>query len=453
MNTLKSLLLGSAAALVVATGAQAASAPSSFDKYTPTIDCPTGFWNTTGTDVCLRVSGFVRAEIAYFSEDYFNVAYFPSGTFPSGGGIGTNQPGRSGQEFDHSRWGTTAQFQFDARRQTDLGLLRTYMEFRVSDRGGADTGPAPGLRVAFIQLGNWVFGKAVSAFNHGASAPNGGSIAHTGYTSRVTQVRYTYTIGNGMMLALALEDPHHEEGRSTNTVSNGTLAAGALPAAALQRTSGRNDTPSFVASLNYAAGPLNVQVGGVLVDANYRVAQSAALTPAQIAEFEDGAGFGVMFGAAYEATEQLNIGGRIHYTDNAHEYNLDWVNLGWDHSSILAMEGFISYLPTPDITLQIAGGWGTVDNDLTSATQRALNNAIGGATLNTAANLGASTEGEIWVLSGLAAYRPVDGVEFLLEASYLEADASLTWWNRNQASSGQELNDFRIGLDVSAQLN
>ena len=69
MKLVKSLLLGSAAGLFAVAGAQAAdlpvkkAAPVDYVRVCSTYG--TGYWFLPGTDICLRISGYMRADYLY----------------------------------------------------------------------------------------------------------------------------------------------------------------------------------------------------------------------------------------------------------------------------------------------------------------------------------------------------------------------------------------------------
>ena len=68
MKMVKSLLLGTAAGLVAMTGAQAADLPVKAKPVQYVKICSlygAGFYYIPGTDMCLKVGGWVRAEYAY----------------------------------------------------------------------------------------------------------------------------------------------------------------------------------------------------------------------------------------------------------------------------------------------------------------------------------------------------------------------------------------------------
>ena len=82
----KSLLLGSAAALVATVSAQAADLPvrkAAPVDYVRVCDwAGTGYFYIPGTDTCLQISGLVRAEYAFVNNQRYLTA--GAGTFSSG---------------------------------------------------------------------------------------------------------------------------------------------------------------------------------------------------------------------------------------------------------------------------------------------------------------------------------------------------------------------------------
>jgi len=72
---IKSLLLGSAAALAVVSGAQAADAIVAAEpepmEYVRVCDAfGTGYFYIPGTETCLKISGYVRAQVDFRADDY-----------------------------------------------------------------------------------------------------------------------------------------------------------------------------------------------------------------------------------------------------------------------------------------------------------------------------------------------------------------------------------------------
>ncbi|HEX2654381.1 MAG TPA: porin, partial [Xanthobacteraceae bacterium] len=75
MKTVKSLLLGSAAGLVAVAGAQAADLPVKAAPVQYVKICSlygAGFYYIPGTDTCIKIGGYVRAEWNYQAGGSFN---------------------------------------------------------------------------------------------------------------------------------------------------------------------------------------------------------------------------------------------------------------------------------------------------------------------------------------------------------------------------------------------
>jgi hypothetical protein len=141
---IKSLFLGSAAALVAVSGARAADAVVVAEpepvEYVRICDAfGAGFFYIPGTETCLKVSGYVRAEIRGGDDVY------------------------KGIERDTYDWRARAVTRFDARSETELGTLRSYAELRYNFNNGADKETVD-LNQATIELGGFRVGAADSQF-------------------------------------------------------------------------------------------------------------------------------------------------------------------------------------------------------------------------------------------------------------------------------------------------
>ncbi|MEM7301266.1 MAG: porin [Pseudomonadota bacterium] len=140
---LKSLILGSAAAMMAFTGAQAADAivaepePMEYVKVCETYG--SGWHYIPGTETCLRFSGYVRTQYDW------------------------------SEGSDRIGWGGRARFNIDVREETDYGTLRGFLRLQsdiVTTDGVAATGVATDSTVVldqmYIELGGWFFGYADS---------------------------------------------------------------------------------------------------------------------------------------------------------------------------------------------------------------------------------------------------------------------------------------------------
>ncbi|AZO15888.1 porin [Mesorhizobium sp. M2A.F.Ca.ET.043.05.1.1] len=215
---IKSLLLGSAAALIAVSGARAADAVTVAEpepaEYVKICDVyGSGYFYIPGTETCLRIGGYVRYDIGV-------------------GDVGSFDGAKS---FDHQDGDEQSTFYKNTRftlktwtgQETELGTLKTYTEtrFNFGNRNGygavsTDTagvvhplGNAAGnknvsLNFAWIQLGGLRVGKDESAFD-----------TFIGYAGNVIQdtivpygdfdtnvVQYYFDAGNGFSAVVSLEE-------------------------------------------------------------------------------------------------------------------------------------------------------------------------------------------------------------------------------------------------------
>ncbi len=201
MKTVKSLLLGAAAGFVALTGAQAADLPGKAAPAEYVRICDTygaGFFFIPGTDTCLRIGGYVRMDA------YFNQTFTPANTAYS------------------TR--TRLLLNFDARSNTEYGLLRAYGEFliqrgpgnnvlpSVQATGAGSTGQASAAYMsrAFIQFAGFTFGNSASFFNFYQGdvqfvASSGAAMDPSRNSSNL--IAYTASFGSGFSATVSIEDP------------------------------------------------------------------------------------------------------------------------------------------------------------------------------------------------------------------------------------------------------
>ncbi|WP_370675269.1 porin [Pleomorphomonas sp. PLEO] len=128
-------LLGTAAGLMVATGAYAAdlpgdAAPAAVD-YVKVCDAyGAGFFYIPGSETCLKIKGRVRAGVTY-----------------------TNNGGSTNNAADNVALRADAYVGFDARTASDLGTVRSYFEIETNSTNGIN------LSQAFIQVGYVTVGR------------------------------------------------------------------------------------------------------------------------------------------------------------------------------------------------------------------------------------------------------------------------------------------------------
>jgi hypothetical protein len=205
---IKSLLLGSAAALVAVSGARAADAVVIAEpepmEYVRVCDVyGTGFFYIPGTETCLRISGYVRYDVrvgdAIGNQDVTDKKDLASGE------LSFNDTYEKRARFD---------LRVDARSETELGTLRGYGEIRYNFNTAVDGGltttneSAIDVNHVYIELGGFRVGKTDSLFTTwtgyaGAVILDDIAVGYGPFDTH--QIAYTFTGGNGFSAAVALE--------------------------------------------------------------------------------------------------------------------------------------------------------------------------------------------------------------------------------------------------------
>jgi len=228
MKSVKSLILGSAAAIVAMSGAQAADLPVKAKAVEYVRICSlygAGFYYIPGSDTCIKLGGYLRVDIAANtnSDDTGNT---------SGAGGAQNR-------FTNAfTWRSREDLNIDTRTATEYGVVRTFFDatFTWTDDtwSGAGTGStvyssiggvgAPnnanagavaagtvGVYYAFIQFAGFTMGKAISPFSAPWTAYPGnnfdGLVGGGGTVTGVNQFTYDWQFGNGVSATVAAQDP------------------------------------------------------------------------------------------------------------------------------------------------------------------------------------------------------------------------------------------------------
>src|SRR6201999_3120445 len=116
MKMVKSLILGSAAAFVAMSGAQAAGLPVKAKAVEYVKVCSmygAGFYYIPGTDTCIRIGGYLRAEVTV-NGSASGVAYI--------NGAGGLQNRTTNDYVSRAR----IMMNIDTRTATDYGTVRTF---------------------------------------------------------------------------------------------------------------------------------------------------------------------------------------------------------------------------------------------------------------------------------------------------------------------------------------
>jgi Porin subfamily len=224
MKMVKSLILGSAAGLIAVSGAQAADLPVKAKAVEYVRICSlygAGFFYIPGTDTCIKLGGYLRADVTYNGGIYDQ---------PFWNGEGGIQDRFANKYNDRSRMALTV----DTRTATEYGVVRTFAQgdFQFSTYGsgssvgygGSVFGSATAgqvnndtagngyvaVEMAFVQFAGFTFGKSASAYNtpwHGYPG-NNSSYLIGGYdtVTGINNIQYSWQFGNGVSASLGVDD-------------------------------------------------------------------------------------------------------------------------------------------------------------------------------------------------------------------------------------------------------
>ncbi len=223
---IKSLLLGSAAALVAVSGAHAADAIVAAEpeplEYVRICDAyGAGYFFIPGTETCLKIGGKVRTEGKWYD------AY-------------------DADSHNGTLWHTRAELQLQTATDTEYGPLKTNTELRWDWNDGNAT--STNLLHASISLGGFTVGKEDSQFNvftgYAGDVINDDVVYDGPY--ELNQITYNYDAGNGFTAVISVED--------SNSGSGATGANG--------EDSTNHYLPDVVAGVGYKAGAWGFKVVG-----------------------------------------------------------------------------------------------------------------------------------------------------------------------------------------------
>lgn len=237
---IKSLLLGSAAALVAVSGARAADAvvvaepePAEYVRICDIYGA--GYFYIPGTETCLRISGWVRQQTDTANRDARLTVGARIAGVDLGNGVGNpasitlrdratyNQRSLARTADDNGfNQLTGAQINLDARSETEYGTLRGWiqLEGQTANTGHpADVGIA--INRAMIQLGGLYMGYADSLFSSSSNIMGGSPLGnYGGFTYADTfnyhyeqrhQYGYQFSGSNGFWGAISLEHDGNED--------------------------------------------------------------------------------------------------------------------------------------------------------------------------------------------------------------------------------------------------
>jgi hypothetical protein len=242
MKTIKSLVLGSTATLVALGGAQAADLPVKAKAVEYVRVCSlygAGFYYIPGTDTCVKIGGYLRADLTVNGGN---------GGQPFLAGSGAYHDRYGNYYNDYSRFALT----MDTRTATEYGVVRTFgqADFTFGTEGfssinqqstlntNAQQGNISsnylgqgtlGVEYAFVQFAGFTFGKSASAYTTPWQGYPGNNTAYLvgGYdtVTGINNVQYTAQFGNGVSLSVGVDDSSANDFNRTQLLNAQTTNA------------------------------------------------------------------------------------------------------------------------------------------------------------------------------------------------------------------------------------
>ena len=375
MKMVKSLLLGTAAGLVAIAGAQAADLPVKAKPVQYVKICSlygAGFYYIPGTDMCLKMGGFVR----------FEAGYGQNGNWANGPYTGDAQ----NRHTNNDTWRFRGYITADARNQSEYGTIRSYIAVGISTNSTGFDGASNQLSAnrAFIQLAGFTFGVAQSFYDFysiPASSLNGYfPVSDTG-DGGWGVAGYTAQFGNGLSATLAAEVRRTTQientGGSLGTESVGSnaqaasLGSVAFGTAAFPGAYGGFNVPDIVANLRVDQAWGSAQIMGAVheVNAQYYSPTTTPFLGTTAGHPSDAYGFAV--GAGIKLLAPMIGPGdyfqaQVNYTEGALRYlfqningNQGFINGGNAAYGVLTDAVYGGTLSAGNATsLQLTTGWG-----------------------------------------------------------------------------------------------
>ncbi|MDH2355815.1 porin [Bradyrhizobium sp. SSUT112] len=398
MKLVKSLLLGSAAGLIAVGGAQAADLPVKAKAVEYVKICSlygAGFYYIPGTDTCIKLGGYLRAEVALGTNSDFTLNQ------------NVSTQGANGARNRLTNYYTARareDLNIDTRTATEYGVVRTFFDGvfswttgnyvgtgsatgttaysgalatattpgatttslfgsgggSVNGTDGNTSGGSLGVYYAFIQFAGFTMGKAVSQFDAPWTNYPGnnfdGLVGGSGTVTGVNQFSYTADFGQGVTASFSAEDAtsYYQAG---NLNLAGATASSVLGAAYGSNAIGGSRSPNLVGMVrvDQAWGLFQASVAAH----DNHVAYYGATEPT--GHPDDKWGWAVQLALSIKniptgAGDVINISGV--YTDGATRYNFQ--NLA---GSSYAMFGgssvayqSLGFASAPDTVFTSAGG-------------------------------------------------------------------------------------------------
>lgn len=208
MRTVVNALLAGVACVVTFTTAQAADLPVKAKPIKYVKVCSlygAGFYFIPGSDICMKIGGYLRAEADFNAAGTLTPAVGP--------GSANNRDNINDRESQSVVQRTRFLWTFDTRQQTEYGLLRTYsrtgIQWSTGDSVNSGSNAVAYIDRAFLQFGGLTAGRAVSFFDVYSFSLHSYQTNIIGSDSGGTGINlfaYTADLKNGLSATLSAEE-------------------------------------------------------------------------------------------------------------------------------------------------------------------------------------------------------------------------------------------------------
>ncbi|WP_051231081.1 porin [Kaistia adipata] len=409
----KTLLLGSAAAMLVAGSAQAAdltvAEPVDYVKVCDAFG--TGFFYSPGTDTCIKVGGYVKFGTSFGDR---------SDLYKRNG-----DPIRFNGAYPDSNWGnfyTEASVQLTASSVTEYGNLTGFLDFRAAtsnspgnsgqtiDQYLNNTTKSAYVDSAYLELGPLKAGYFTSLFDFGRGYNDTGMF---GSDSTVDHIQLTYAV-NGFGLAISVEDS-----RDRGQFANGVVNDPDFGFVGYDLET--DNVPDVVGAVTYASGIFSAKVAAAYTN--------QAVTADYANGILDGDSGWAVGGGLEIALDSFSAGDRFFvsaaYGDDANSYTgiaggtsvagfagvgLNAVASALPGSSWSALASY-KHVWTPQLWSSLSGGYASYDGS----------DFMDGTTL------------DAWRVGFTTAYTPVKGLDIVGDVFYTDIDLTDDFDSDNNA--------------------
>ncbi len=413
--------LASALAILAASGAQAADMTMDMKApREPVYRCDiTGFIELPGTDICFKVGGYALLEF-YASEDQWDI-------YNTGAAYGIVPDGHT--LSDTVGMYAVGRINFDARTSTEYGTVRAFIEVEAYDND-TRTGGSFGLRHAFVQFGNWTFGKTWSTFLFLDASPvysDAFTVTGDNYMRR-NQIRYTQSFGNGFSASVAVEDQDY-----LTPASIGAAGLYATPPAPNFVVNDRNEAPDAVANIRVEGDWGSAQLSGALTNNRFREVSGAGTAPAPLVgqQTDSDIGWAALAGLVLNTPatgEGDYFTAMAMYTDGAFQYNdnvfLGATNVVWGLCNTLVPAAggcIIDTVAAWSVLASFTHNWSPTWSSTIGAGYAFIEAPL--AVANFAAfNFASDFQMQTYEIFGNVSWTPVPRITFMLDIHYGHVD-------------------------------